>query len=171
MVQFAGPEFANLVNRIMWLHLVQPGLTNAVMFSPSGEVLQPSDVRCKKAVLVQRTIFQPITRINVDRFACGTAQFGQEPRVAGREIVVLAEILMNPLQADGALDHQDFLSRVDFIGEPGFTTLISNYSEYYRLTSYFRRYTREMIGIVMGVGDLLEIFDERHYEHLEGGIL
>lgn len=49
--------------------------------------------------------------------------------------------------------------------------MISNYSEYYRLTSYFRRYTREMIRIVMGVGDLLEIFDERHYEHLEGGIL
>ena len=101
MVQFAGPAFANLDNRIMSLHLVQPRLTNAVMFSPSGEVLQPSDVRCKKAVLVQRRIFQPITRINVDRFACGTAQFGQDPRVAGREIVVLAEILMNPCRPTG----------------------------------------------------------------------
>jgi len=25
----------------------------------------------------------------------------------------------------------------------GFAVLISNYSEYYRLTSYFRRYTKE----------------------------
>lgn len=160
MVQFAGPAFANLDNRIMSLHLVQLGPTNAVMFSPSGEVLQPSEVRYKKAVLMQRGSFRPITRINVDMFACGTAQFGQEPRLAGTEIVVLAEIPMNTLLADGALDPQDFLSRVDLIGELGFTTLISNYSEYYRLASYFRRYTREMIGIAMGVGDLLEIFDE-----------
>ena len=53
----------------------------------------------------------------------------------------------------------------------GLTTLISNYSEYYRLTSYFRRYTKEMIGVTMGINNLLEIFNEKYYEHLEGGIL
>jgi len=41
------------------------------------------------------------------------------------------------------LDAPDFLSRVDMLGELGFTALISNYSEYYRLTSYFRRYTKK----------------------------
>jgi hypothetical protein len=47
----------------------------------------------------------------------------------------------------------------------------SNYSEYYRLTSYFRRYTKEMIGVALGINNLLEIFNEKYYDNLEGGIL
>jgi hypothetical protein len=53
----------------------------------------------------------------------------------------------------------------------GFTVLISNYMEYYRLTSYFRRYSKEMIGVALGINNLLEIFNEKYYENLEGGIL
>jgi hypothetical protein len=78
---------------------------------------------------------------------------------------------MNNLLAAGALDAHDFLSRVDLLADIGFTVLISNYSEYYRLTSYFRRYTKEMIGVAMGINNLLEIFNEKYYENLEGGIL
>jgi hypothetical protein len=49
--------------------------------------------------------------------------------------------------------------------------LISNYGEYYRLAQYLFRYTKEMIGIVMGVPTLRELFDEKYYADLEGGIL
>jgi hypothetical protein len=102
---------------------------------------------------------------------CATAQFVQEPAVKGKEIIVVMEITMNNLLAAGALDAQDFLQRVDLLGELGLAVMISNYSEYYRLTSYFRRYTKEMIGMVLGINTLLEIFNEKYYEHLEGGIL
>ncbi len=37
---------------------------------------------------------------------------------------------MNNLLAEGAIDEQDFLSRVDMLGHIGFTVLISNYSEF-----------------------------------------
>jgi hypothetical protein len=109
--------------------------------------------------------------VNVDMLNCATAQFVQEPGVQGREVIALMEITVNNLLTTGTLDAEDFLSRVDLLGELGFTTLISNYSEYYRLTSYFRRYTKEMIGVTMGINNLLEIFNEKYYEHLEGGIL
>ncbi|MFH1499961.1 MAG: hypothetical protein ABII82_19290 [Verrucomicrobiota bacterium] len=84
---------------------------------------------------------------------------------------MLTEITMNNLLASGEIDPQDFLSRVDLLGDLGFPVLISNYSEYYRLTTYFRRYTKEMIGVAMGINNLLEIFNEKYYENLEGGIL
>jgi hypothetical protein len=155
----------------MSLRLVQHGLTNAVMFGPGGAVLQPSEVLRKKAILVERGSFRPVTHVNVDMLNCATAQFVQEPMVKGKDIVVLMEITMNNLLADGTLDPQDFLSRVDMLGDIGFTVLISNYSEYYRLTSYFRRYTNEMIGVTMGVNNLIEIFNEKYYENLPGGIL
>src|SRR6185436_14154625 len=171
MLKFSGPAFTHIDNRLMALYLVQFGLTNAVMFGPQGDVLQPSEVLYKKAILVERGSFRPVTHVNVDMLNCATAQFVQEPAAKGVDVIVLMEITMNNLLAAGELDAQDFLSRVDLLGELGFTTLISNYSEYYRLTSYFRRYTKEMIGVAMGINNLLEIFNEKYYEHLDGGIL
>jgi hypothetical protein len=158
-------------NRLMSLLLVQFGLTNAVMFGPDRDVLQPSEVLRNKPILVERGSFRPVTHVNVDMLNCATAQFVQEPLVKGKEVVVLMEITMNNLLAAGEIDAQDFLSRVDLLGDIGFTVLISNYSEYYRLTSYFRRYTKEMIGVAMGINNLVEIFNEKYYENLEGGIL
>jgi hypothetical protein len=171
MLRFSGHCFEKIDNRLMSLHLVEFKLTNAVMFGQHGEVLQPSEVLHKKAIVVERGSFRPVTHVNVDMINCATAQFVQEPRVKGKEVIVLMEITMNNLLSDGALDAKDFLSRVDLLADIGFTVLISNYSEYYRLTSYLRRYTKEMIGVAMGINNLLEVFNEKYYENLEGGIL
>jgi len=171
MLEFRGPEFAHIDNRLTSLLLVHYGLTNAVMFGPDGTVLQPSEVLRKKAILVERGSFRPVTHVNVDMLHCAAAQFIQEPLVKDRDLVVLTEITVHNLLADGQFDSADFLSRVDLLGAIGFTVLISNYSEFYRLTAYFRRYTKEMIGMAMGITNLLEILNEKYYENLEGGIL
>jgi len=171
MLEFRGPEFAHIDNRLTSLLLVHYGLTNAVMFAPDGSILQPSAVLRKKAILVERGSFRPVTHVNVDMLHCAAAQFIQEPLVKDRDLVVLTEITVHNLIADGQFDSADFLSRVDLLGAIGFTVLISNYSEFYRLTAYFRRYTKEMIGMAMGITNLLEIFNEKYYEDLEGGIL
>jgi len=42
---------------------------------------------------------------------------------------------------------------------------------YYRLAAYLGRYTRAKIGITMGIGSLIELFDEKYYTQLDGGIL
>jgi hypothetical protein len=171
MVGFSGPLFAKVDNRLMSLKLVEYGLTNAVMFSPKGEVLQPSEILYKKAILVERGSFRPVTHVNEDMLRCSLAQFLQEPSVRGVDIVVLMEITMHNLLSSGNLDHEDFLARVDILGALGNNVLISNYLEFYRLTSYFRRYTKEMIGVSMGINNLLEIFNEKYYDNLDGGIL
>jgi hypothetical protein len=171
MLKFTGPAFAQVDNRLLSLVLVQTGLTNAVMFGPDGDVLQPSEALYKKAILVERGSFRPVTRVNVDMLSCATAQFLQEPPVKAKPVMVLMEITMNNLLAAGQLDAEDFLARVDLLGAIGFNVLISNYPEFYRLTSYFRRYTKEMIGVALGINNLVEIFNEKYYENLEGGIL
>ena len=53
----------------------------------------------------------------------------------------------------------------------GKTVLISDYFEYYRLAAYLARYTKQKIGITMGAGSLCELFDEKYYAQLDGGIL
>ena len=171
MLKFSGPAFRHLDNRLLSLNLVKHGLTNAVLFAATGDVLQPSEILYNRPVMVERGKFRPVTHVNVDLLNCATAQFLQEPMVRDKDVVIVMEITMNNLLSEGALDVADFLSRVDMLGHIGFAVLISNYSEFYRLVSYFRRYTKEMIGIAMSITTLHEVFTEKYYENLEGGIL
>ncbi len=87
------------------------------------------------------------------------------------ELVVLMEMTLENLLSEGQLNHADFLARVDILGALGRTVMISKFGEYFRLASFLSRYTNRMIGLVMGVPSLLEIFDEKYYLNLEGGIL
>jgi hypothetical protein len=91
------------------------------------------------------------------------------------EVVSLMELTMRNLRSTGGengdIDYTDFLARADVLAATGATVLISDYFEYYRLAAYLRRYTKMPIGITMGIPSLIELFDEKYYEHLEGGIL
>ena len=89
----------------------------------------------------------------------------------GEVVVVLMEMTLKNLIDEGAIDYLDFLERVDILGTLGKPVLISNYGEYHRLASYLFRHTKKKIGIAMGVPSLREIFDEKYYADLEGGIL
>lgn len=171
MIKFSGPAFPNIDNRIMSLKLVQNGLTNAVMFTADGEMVQPADALYKKAILVERGSFRPVTRVTLDMLACSQALFVQEPQVKGEDVIVLMEMTMKNLTTESGINHKDFLDRVDLLGALGKTVLISNYGEYHRLASYLFRYTKKMIGLAMGVPSLQEIFDEKYYTDLDGGIL
>lgn len=171
MIEFSGSAFRSVDNRVMSLKLVLLGLSKAVMFAPSGEVLQPAEVLYKKPVLVQRGSFRPVTHVNVDMQRCAWREFCDEPEVKDRDAISLLEITLRNLLAEGELDLRDFLDRVDLLAAADLLVLISDYSEYHRLAAYLARLTREKIGLVLGAGTLRELFDERYYEQLDGGIL
>lgn len=172
MLEFRGIEFRNVDNRIMALKLVQLGLSGAAMFGANREVLQPSEVLYKKAVLVERGSFRPMTYVNLDMIGCALEKFKSDPMVAGKPILALMEITMRNLLAGGTeVDRRDFLARADLLSACGMTVLISDYFEYYRLAAYLAWRTRERIGIVMGVPSLGELFEEKYYTQLPGGIL
>lgn len=171
LIHFKGEKFKDIDQRIMNLHLVSSGLTNAVLFNPQGEIVQPSEVLYKKAILVERGSFRPVSKVNIDMLKCSGAQFIQEPQVQGTEIIALAEITINNLLSGGELDTKDFLDRIDTLAVTGNYVLISNYFEFFRLTAYFRQFTQEMIGVTMGINNLLEVFNPKYYTNLQGGIL
>jgi hypothetical protein len=172
MIEFSGIEFRHVDNRLMSLKLVQLGLSQAAMFGPKGEVLQPSEVLHRKPVLVQRGSFRPVTKVNIDMLCCARTAFAKAYEEPDPPIVELMEITMRDLVTqDGAVDAHDFLARADTLSAAGKTVLISNYLEYHRLATFLRRCTSEAIVIVLGVGSLLEIFDEKYYSGLDGGIL
>jgi hypothetical protein len=171
MIKFSGSAFCNIDNRLMSLQLVSQGLTNAVMFTADGETVQPAEVFHKKAILVERGSFRPVTYATNDMLDGARRVFLAQSGCSEQDLIVLMEMTLQNLLAEGQLNHADFLARVDILGALGRTVLVSKFGEYYRLAGYLSRYTNRMIGLVMGVPSLMEIFDEKYYLNLEGGIL
>jgi hypothetical protein len=171
MIKFSGPAYEEVDNRLMSLQLVSQGLTTAVMFKADGETVQPAEIFYKKAIIVERGSFRPVTYATNDMLEGARKIFLQQPGAKEEELVVLMEMTLENLLSEGQLNHADFLARVDILGSLGRTVLISKFGEYYRLASYLSRYTNKTVALVMGLPSLHEIFDEKYYLNLEGGIL
>lgn len=171
MINFEGPAFKKVDNRLMSLQLVRNNMTDAVMFGPDGNNLQASDILYKKNILAIRGSFRPVTNVHIDMVMNGYSKFIADSKVNQDNILVLFEITLSNLKAEGEIDEQDFLDRADILCSLGQTVLISNYSEYYKLINYFSQFTRNRMALIVGVNSMLEIFNEKYYRNLKGGML
>lgn len=170
-INFSGPAFENVDNRLMSLELVKNGMTDAVMFDPSGKNVLPAAVLYKKNILALRGSFRPVTKVNEDMFKKSYEMFLNENKVDPKKTIVVYEITLSNLRAEGEIDEQDFLDRAKLLCSLGHSVLISNFQEYYKLIEYFSQYTKSRVGLAMGINNLVDIFDEKYYRHLSGGIL
>jgi len=170
-INFSGPVFESVDNRLMSLQLIKNGMTEAVMFDGSENNVLPARVLYKKNILALRGSFRPVTMVNVDMFQKSYDIFVQEPNVEEDKTVVVFEITLSNLMAQGELDEKDFMDRAKLLCSLGHTVMISNFKEYYRLVDYFSHYSKNQMALAMGVNNFLEIFKEDYYEDLSGGIL
>lgn len=171
MIQVEGPNFDNIDNRLLSLVLVREGMTDAAIFSPDGKNQQASDVLYKKNILTIRGSFRPVTKVNLDMMQNGYNAFIKENKVDPDNVLLLFEITLSNLKMEGDIDEKDFLDRADILCSLGHTVLISNYRKYYKLIEYFSNFTSNRMGLILGVNNLLEIFDNKYYLNLNGGIL
>lgn len=172
MIRFSGPDFSAVDNRLMSLHLVKNGFTNAALFGPDGNVMQPTEAFYKKHILLMRGRLRPITNVHVDMISHGMEQFLAEPDVNAERVMLVSELTLHNLKSDkDNIDEKDFLDRVDILCSLGHNVMISNYHEYYRLVSYLSRLSKLKSGLLVGIPSLKNIFDETHYTFLPGGIL
>jgi hypothetical protein len=169
-INFSGPVFKDVDNRLMSLQLVKNGMTDAVMFAPDGNNVLPARVLYKKNILALRGSFRPVTKVNMDMYKKSYEMFIKENKVDVEKTQVLFEITLSNLRAEGEIDEQDFMDRATLLCSLGQTVLISNFQEYYKLVEYFSQYSRARMGLAMGVNNFVDIFDEKYYRHLSGGI-
>ncbi|MVO09367.1 TonB-dependent receptor [Flavobacterium sp. TP390] len=170
-INFSGPRFAEVDNRLMSLQLVKNGMTDAVMFGPDGNNILPAAVLYKKNILALRGSFRPVTKVNMNMYMKSYNMFIEEKKVDIENTFVVFEITLSNLKAEGEIDERDFLDRAELLCSLGQTVMISNFQEYYKVVEYFSNYTKARMGLAMGVNNLVDIFDEKYYRHLSGGIL
>jgi hypothetical protein len=171
MMKMGGPAFQDVDNRLISLQLVEHGFTDAAMFTADGEVVQPGELLHEKPILIERGSFRPVTKPTIDMLRSASAQFvAGLPAADGLPVVIMEMSLRNLLSGDH-VDHTDFLARVDVLGALGKTVMISNYSAYYPVPGYLRRYTHKPLAFAMGLPTLGELFNEEYYADLPGGLL
>ncbi|MEM1263241.1 MAG: TonB-dependent receptor [Pseudomonadota bacterium] len=171
LVDVTGPAFVDVDNRVLSLHLVELGLTGAALFAADGTVLQSADVLRKRALLIQRGRFRPLTHVNVDLLESARATFEQLPGVGAEAVLPIMEMSMHDLALEDDVGVADFISRAEVIATTGCTVMISDFREYHRLARFLTSQTDQPIGLALGLESFRRLFDERYYEDLDGGLL
>jgi hypothetical protein len=97
--------------------------------------------------------------------------FLKEKKVKEENTQVIFEITLSNLSAEGKINERDFLDRAELLCSLGQNVMITNFQQYFKLVEYFSEFTKERMGIAMGVYNLIQIFDEKYYRNLSGGIL
>ena len=170
-INFSGPLFKDVDNRLISLELVRLGMTDAVIFDDTGTNVLPAQVLYRKNILTLRGSYRPITKVNEEMFKKSLEAFLAEKGVKKENTIVLLEITLSNLRSTGDIDDSDYLDRAKLLCSLGHMVMISNFSEYYKLVKYLTRYTKKQLGLTMGVSNLIEIFDEKYYDGVKGGIL
>lgn len=171
-IDFQGPYFEDVDNRAKNIHLIRSWKTRGIMFKPDGSVAVPAEMLYKKNVLTIRGSFRPVTNLNIDMIEQGKKSFCLQQGVDPKNTVVIAEISLNDSQGkDAKVPEKDIIERVQLLNLLGYNVMVSDYTRYFSLRAYFRQYTQMQIGIVVGMINIKQIFDEEFYKGVEGGIL
>ena len=170
-INFSGPLFKDVDNRLISLELVRLGMTDAVIFDENGINVLPAQVLYKKNILTLRGSYRPITKVNEEMFKKSLEAFLKEKKVKEENTIVVFEITLSNLRSTGDIDDSDYLDRAKLLCSMGHKVMISNFSEYFKLVQYLTTYTKKQLGLTMGVRNFIEIFDEEYYDNLKGGIL
>ncbi len=170
-INFSGPLFNNIDNRLMSLELVKNGMTKAVMFGPDGNNILPAKVLWKKDILAIRGSFRPVTLVNEDMYLKSSDLISKDKNFKKDNFINLFEITLSNListngNGDGDINEKDFMDRARLLCALRQTVMITNFKEYYKLAEYFSNYTKNKVFLTMGVNNLIEIFDEKYYDDL-----
>ncbi len=172
LLKFSGHGYGFFDNRLCALQLVESGLTDATMFLPSGEVVQPTEALYKKPVILLRGSFDPVMNLHLAMLDSARDGFASliTPEDFGSEIE-LCEITMHNLLRGPGVDPVDFIDRADALQSLGKTVLVSRCAEFHRIAAFLNRCTNRPVGIVLSIGLLNELFKSKWSENLAGGLL
>lgn len=172
LLKFSGHGYGFFDNRLCALQLVESGLTDATMFLPTGEVVQPAEALYRHPVLLLRGSFDPVMNVHLKMLAQAREGFvsslSEPDQVAAIE---LCEISMHNLLRGRTVDPVDFLDRADALQSLGKTVLLSRCAEFHRIAAFLHRYTNKPVGIILSIGLLNELFKPKWSENLAGGLL
>jgi hypothetical protein len=121
--------------------------------------------------MVMRSMFKPVTNVSVDMMNGGMELFLRTADVNAQITMAVPEISVAEMRKQGTFDMQDILDRVDCLNLLDYHVIVSNYLRFFRVRAYLGRYTEGKVAFVLGIPNLVTLFDSDYYQGLKGGIL
>jgi len=172
-IEFSGPAFSSVDNRRENLRLLETRQSEGVLFDPAGQPAAPGVLLYKKPILLYRGAFHPVTNVHLDMLASASRHFSRTTNLQNGQIVTLLELttrnLLDPEPAE--FDPADYLARLDTLALLEKPVLVSSIPEFHRLAGFLQRYSKRELLVVLGVRLLQELFKEKYYAEVEGGLL
>lgn len=171
MVSLTGPDFKDFDQRLIALYLVRNGLTDVAMFNENGKMTHASEHLYKKHLMVVRGHYRPPTKVTLDVFESSLKQFMAQPDVESDKARLVAEITLENLIVDGAVDELDFLMRTKMLNGLNQRVIISNCNNHQNLINYLSDYKIKNLGLVIGARELNFIIHEKYQLNQDGRLL
>jgi hypothetical protein len=170
-INFKGPGFKDVDNRLISLYLIESRVANAVMFLPDGKTSLASEDLYKKDIIAIRGVFRPITNIHIDMAQKGLKQFIETEHAKAETTEVIFEMNMATYIDQPNYGASDMLARIDLINSLGYKVLVTHFLRYFRLSEYLKYFCKKRIRFLTSVNNIKAIFNEQFYQSEEGGLL
>jgi hypothetical protein len=171
-LEATGPDFASLDPAGLNLGLVQAGLCRVIVLFPEEGAKAPLDVLYKHPIVVERSSLSlEDLAPHAEILERSRLRLGEESRGSKRDPIALLEVSLNSVLDSKSTDDSEQLHRIKHLLKEFGGVMVTSFSETYQLAQYLHRYTSEPIRFAMGVSSLMQLFDEKYYGELDGGVV
>jgi hypothetical protein len=170
-IHLEGPAFEGISNERAALQLLRHRLCHAIAFDRTGKLTQPSDLLHRNPVIMQRGSFQQASSRFSEMLQIAHRRLLRELTIEPQSILTCFELTTHGVRPGDKLNDDQILERLRMLGEFGVPTFVTDFTETYHITEFLRRYTKEPIRLVIGVGTLVPLLKSGFYAGVEGGLL
>jgi hypothetical protein len=171
VVVLTGEVFRDVDSRRLGVRLVREGLANVIVVADDGRLVAPSEFLRKRSIVVERRRLDAPSEARGDSLAAAARALASEQHGAAQPPLRLFEIPVVPSRDDETVPGDEIvLAWVDDVRALGLPVVLTRYPQWYPLARYFRRYSKEPMRWIIGIGSLVETFERASYEGLIGGL-
>lgn len=173
MIRCNGKDLDHINNHLLNLELVRRRWADAILFGPDESILSLRDHLYQKPIMLERGNFRPVTNTHLTLMNRAEKQFPVQFSSTKEKPLCLFELTMQSLlySEEDQINDQDFLQRVRALAATGHHVLVSQFFLFYQLKQFLRNFSSEPLAVIAPANHLERIFDKKHYQDLDGGIL
>jgi hypothetical protein len=170
-IEVSGPDFSSTDTRVINIALLRYGLSNAILFDRHQQPIPPTDFFHKRPILLERGTFRALHQLCPGLVGACQKELDRVAGEAEKEAAYVLEISLNNILRTQQSTDDEVLLVIEQLCKGGDNVLVSNYSEFFHLTQYLRRFTQSPIGFVVSVAFLPLLLEDDRYSLLKGGVL
>jgi hypothetical protein len=170
-IELTGPAFKDVDHRLLTVALLRKGLASAILFDVNQKPLPPTEFFHKRPILLERGSFRALHHMFPDLVDSCKSQLRAISDPKEQDAVYVLELTLNNILRAQQSTDDEVLTVVEQLCKFGHNILVSNYSEFFRLTEYLRRFSKAPIGFIVSANLLPLLLEDGRYKLLEGGVL